>query len=143
MLSTKNTHKVSTRLLFSCGIWLIGLGIYFIVFRPPLLPEDARFMSASINQIHTNLPGIENWLQRVFTVMGGFMSGAGVLTIFLANKVMPLRLSGTSWVIALSGVSTVMLMSGINFALNSDFKILLLAPALIWLASLILYISGR
>jgi hypothetical protein len=143
MLSTKKTHKLSTRLLFSCGIWLIGLGIYFIVFRPPLLPEDARYMSATITQIKANLPGIENWLQKVFTVMGGFMSGAGLLTIFLASKVMPLRLNGTSWVIALTGVSTVMLMSGINFALNSDFKILLLVPALTWLAGLILYISGR
>ena len=100
-------------------------------------------MGTTSTQIQASLPGIENWLDKVFTVMGGFMTGAGVLTVFLATIVMPLRLKGTSWVIALSGVSTVTLMSGTNFALNSDFKMLLLVPALIWLASLGLYISKR
>jgi hypothetical protein len=34
-------------------------------------------------------------------------------------------------------------MSATNFALDSDFKWLLLAPALLWLASLVLYVAGR
>lgn len=143
MIFQTKDNLISARLLSFCGLWLIGLGIYFIIFRPSLLPEDARYMGTTIIEIKTILPGIKNWLHKVFTVMGGFMMGAGVLTLFLANKVMPLRLNGTSWIIAISGVSTVMLMSGINFVLNSDFKFLLVVPALVWITSFLLYIFGR
>lgn len=128
-------------MLLACGVWLLGLGLYFIVFRPPLLPEDPRFMGTTLMQIRAAVPGLENWLKKVFTVMGGFMAGVGVLTIFVATVAMPLRLRGTSWAIALSGVLTVALMSATNFALHSDFKWLLLVPALVWVASVVLYLA--
>ena len=69
------------------------------------------------------------------------MAGAGVLTMFLAVTTMRLRLRGTSWAIALSGVLTVGLMSATNFALHSDFRWLLLLPALVWLAGLATYVA--
>lgn len=75
--------------------------------------------------------------------MGGFIAGAGVLTVFVATVAMPARLKGTSWAIALSGTLTVALMSATNFALHSDFRWLLLAPVLIWLAGLVLYVARR
>ena len=133
--------RLSKWLLTACGVWLIGLGLYFIVLRPPLLPEDTRFMGATLTQIQTAVPGLERWLGRVFTVMGGFMAGAGVLTVFVAVEAMPARLKGTSWAIALSGALTVALMSATNFALHSDFRWLLLIPALIWLGGLVLHIA--
>lgn len=58
--------------------------------RPPLLPEDTRFMRSSIAQIQAAVPGLEVWLTKVFTVMGGFMAGAGALTVFVATVAMPL-----------------------------------------------------
>lgn len=79
----------------------------------------------------------------VFTVMGGFMTGTGVLTIFVAADAMPQRLKGTSWAIALAGVFTVALMSTMNFAIDSDFRWLLLFPALSWLAGLALHLAGH
>ena len=130
-------------LIASCGVWLIGLGLYFILLRPSLLPEDTRFIGSSLAQIRAGLPGLEGWLHRVFTVMGGFIAGAGVLTVFVAWVAMPAGLKGTSWVLALAGALTVALMSVTNFALNSDFRWLLLAPALVWLAGLVLHIAGR
>ena len=130
-------------MLTACGIWLIATGLYFIVLRPPLLPEDARFMGATLIQIRSALPGMENWLSKVFTVMGGFMAGTGVLTVFIATVVMPSRCKGTSWAIAVTGALTVALMSAINFAIVSDFRWLLLIPAVLWLACLILYIKGQ
>ena len=139
---SRNRH-VSTWMLIACGVWLLGLGLYFIVVRPPLLPEDARFMGTTLAQVQTAVPGLESWLQKVFTVMGGFMAGAGVLTVFVATVAMPLRLKGTSWAIALAGALTVVLMSATNFALSSDFRWLLLVPALTWLAGLVFYIAGR
>jgi len=73
--------------------------------------------------------------------MGGFMVGSGVLTVFVARAAMLLRLRGTSWAIALSGLLTVGLMSATNFALDSDYQWLLLAPALLWLAGLVLHVA--
>src|ERR1700682_2330861 len=96
---SKNT-QVSTWMLIAGWVGFFGLGLYFIVLRPPLLPEDPRFMGTTLAQIRTAVPGLESWLQKVFTVMGGFMASAGVLTVFVATAAMPPRLKGTSWAIA-------------------------------------------
>jgi hypothetical protein len=138
----KNCH-ISTWMLLACGVWLVALGLYFIVLRPPLLPEDPRFMGTTLAQIRTAVPGLEGWLKRVFIVMGGFMAGAGVLTVFVAAVAMPQRLKGTSWALTLSGVLTVALMSATNFALHSAYRWLLLVPALVWLAGLVFYVAAR
>ena len=139
-LSTR--RQVSARMFVACGVWLVGLGLYFIVLRPPLLPEDTRFMGTDLAAIRTAVPALETWLQRVFTVMGGFMAGAGVLTVFVATVAMPRRLTGTSWAVALSGALTLALMSVMNFAISSDFRWWLLLPALTWLVGLVFYIAG-
>ncbi|MEO8179765.1 MAG: hypothetical protein ABI895_13100 [Deltaproteobacteria bacterium] len=130
-------------MLTACGVWLVGLGLYFIVLRPALLPEDPRFMSTTLAQIRTAVPGLESWLKKVFTVMGGFMTGTGVLTVFVATAAMPARVKGTSWAMALAGALTVALMSATNFALDSEFKWLLLFPALSWLVGLVSYLAGH
>ena len=130
-------------LIAACGAWLICLGLYFIFLRPSLLPEDTRFIGGSLAQVRADLPGLEGWLHRVFTVTGGFIAGTGVLTLFLAWVAMPAGLKSTSWVIALTGALTVALMSATNFALHSDFRWLLLAPALVWLAGLVLDSEAR
>lgn len=135
------SKPIATWMLAGCGVWLIALGIYFAILRPPLLPEDPRFMGSTLAQIRAGVPGLENWLKWVFTVMGGFMAGAGVLTVFLATMAMRLRLNGTSWAMALAGALTVGLMSATNFALQSDFKWLLLVPAVIWLVGLAIHVA--
>ena len=133
----------SSWLLSACGLWLIGLGFYFVVMRPPLLPEDARFMRTTLDQLRDIAPSFESWLRKVFIVMGGFMAGAGVLTLFLGIVSVPQRAKGTSWAIAASGMLSVGVMSATNFALSSDFRWLLLGPALMWLAGLVLFMIGR
>ncbi len=121
----------------------MGLGLYFIVLRPPLLPEDPRFIGTTLTQIRTAVPGLESWLNKLFTVMGGFMAGAGVLVMFVANVAMPPRVKGTAWAIGLSGALTVGLMSATDFALQSDFRWWLLVPVFVWLAGLVFSINGR
>ena len=128
-------------MLAGCGIWLMALGLYFTLPRPPVLGEDPRFMGSTIAQIRADVPGLEGWLKRVFTVTGGFMAGAGVLTVFVATTAMRFRLKGTSWALALSGALTVGLMSATNVALHSDFRWLLVVPALIWLPGLIVHVA--
>ena len=141
MDSHTETNPVATWMLAGCGIWLIALGLYFALLRPPLLAEDPRFMGTTLAQIRADVPGLENWLKRVFTVMGGFMAGAGVLTVFLAATAMRIRLKGICWALALAGALTVGLMSATNFALQSDFRRLLLVPALVWLAGLAVHVA--
>ena len=136
-------HRVSMWMLTACGVWLVGLGVYFIFMRPPLLPEDPRFMGTTLEQVRIAVPGLESWLKKVFTVMGGFMAGAGVLTVFVATVAMSRQLKGAAWALGISGALTVVLMSATNFALHSDFRWLLLLPAFAWLAGLVAYLAKR
>ena len=134
-------HVASTWAVIACGLWLTALGLYFIFIRPALLPEDLRFMNASLAQVRAGVPGLEGWLHKVFTVMGGFMAGTGVLTVFVAAAAMPSRLRGASWALAVTGLLTVALMSATNFALQSEFRWLLLVPAMVWLAGLVFHVA--
>ena len=97
---------------------------------------------AMVSKALVAIPGLEAWLENVFTVLGGFMAGTGVLTLFVAAAALPSRLKGASWAIALSGLLTVALMSATNFVLHSDFRWLLLVPALVWLAGLVCHLAG-
>ncbi len=128
MKAPNPTRLTSTWMVLACGVWLIALGLYFMALRPPLLPEDPRFMGTTLEQLRLAVPGLVSWLQKVFAVLGGFMAGTGVLTVWLATVAMPARLKGTFWALALSGALTVVLMSATNFALQSDFRWLLLVP---------------
>lgn len=143
MTSQAPQQRAASWMLTVCGIWLLALGAYFIFLRPALLPEDLWFMGTSLAQVYANVPGLEGWLRKVFTVMGGFMTGTGVLTVFIGRVAMPLRLKGTAWAIGLSGAATVALMSAMNFALRSDFRWLLAIAPTIWAASLLMYLVRR
>ncbi len=140
MIERRWLGPISTWTLGACGIWLVALGMYFVVLRPALLPEDPRFMGTTLARLRETAPGLEAWLHIVFTVMGGYMVGAGALTLHLARVVMPQRLRGSAWVLTLAGLCTVVLMSAMNFKLHSDFRWVLLAPALLWAAGLLAYV---
>lgn len=129
---------VAERLFAACGVWLIGLGCYFIFIRPALLPEDLRYAGTTLATLQTAAPRIGEWLNLVFTVMGGFMAGAGVLVTYAALRVLPHRPEGARPVMLLAGALTVGLMSAVNFALGSDFKWLLVVPPVVWLAAALL-----
>lgn len=133
----KPRPSISMFIFVACGIWLIGLGLYFMFLRPPLLPEDLRYMGTSPGEIQSAMPGLEPWLHRVFTVMGGFMTGAGVLTILAVLKASAMRERWTWIFLGLAGLFTVGTMSLANFQLNSDFKWLLLIPSLLWIVGLV------
>ena len=127
----------------ACGIWLIGLGGYFILARPPLLPEDLRYLGSSAIRVEVLLPYLASWLRNVFTVMGGFIAGCGVLIVFVSVRAVPRGLQGTGIALGCAGLLTVATMSWTNFVLDSDFKWLLLAPAVAWLLGLVSYGAGR
>jgi len=126
-------------LVVLCGVWCLGLGLYFIFLRPPLLPEDARYMGADLQSLQAAAPRLATWLGKVFTVMGGFMAGTGVLITYFGWKVLATRPPWATLVLVLVGAITVALMSVVNFTLNSDFRWLLLAPPVVWATALALY----
>jgi len=119
---------------------MVGLGAYFILVRPALLPEDVRYIGFNPDYIERQLPGLKAWLGHVFTVMGGFMAGAGVLVLQLVRRGVwdgP----GMTWTLATAGALTVVLMSAINFSIHSDFRWLLLVPAILWALALALTLT--
>lgn len=117
----------------------MGMGMYFVFLRPPLLPEDARFMGTSLSQIQATLPGLPGWLRHVFRVMGGFIFASGLLSVFLAVTAFRARIRGIAAVVGLTGMTSIGLMAVVNFSIASDFKWLILSFCLPWLLALALY----
>lgn len=121
------------------GAILMMLGLYFVFLRPPLLPEDPRFMGTSIAQIQMSVPGLLIWLRRVFWVMGGYIFATGLLTFHVAVTTFRARVRGVAGVVALAGSTSIGLMAVVNFIIVSDFKWLILSFVLLWALALALY----
>ena len=134
---------LSSKVFLVCGLWLVALGLYFALLRPALLPEDPRYIGGSLEAIRAAVPGLERWLGHVFKVMGGFMLATGALTVLAACRWLAKRERGTFAALAVAGAASVGLMSATNFLLNSDFRWLLLLPALLWLLGLACYLGER
>ena len=136
--------RTSAIIFFTCGLWLLVLGLYFALLRPALLPEDLRYIGGSAGLERVSLPGLERWLHRVFVAMGGCIAACGVLTTFLAVSAVAERRARTGVVLCLVGLTTVATMSWTNFVIESDFKWLLLAPTALWAAGIAAYaFEGR
>ena len=121
------------------GAILMILGLYFVFLRPPLLPEDPRFMGISLAQIQTSVPGLLIWLRRVFWVMGGYMFASGLLTFYVALTSFRDRVRGAVGVVAISGLSSIGLMAAVNLMIASDFRWLILSFVVPWALAMALY----
>jgi hypothetical protein len=121
------------------GFLLVAMGTYFIFVRPPLLPEDLRYMQTTLPVMHNSAPGLSTWLQKVFWVMGGYIFTTGLLIVFISFTSFRHRSPGVFSLVSLAGISSIGSMTVVNFMIGSDFKWLLLIFALPWAFSLILY----
>lgn len=129
----------SSTVLALCGFILMGMGVYFVFLRPPFLPEDLRFLSASLSTVQKSMPLLLIWLRRVFWVLGGFIFTCGLLTLSLALTSLRQRARGTWGIILLAGLTSVGGMTVVNFLIDSDFKWMLLALAGLWSLALALF----
>ncbi|RYY45190.1 MAG: hypothetical protein EOO06_16910 [Chitinophagaceae bacterium] len=129
----------SSALLALSGLLLAAMGVYFIFLRPSILPEDLRYMGSTPENIKQNVPGLFNWLQKVFWVMGGYIFTAGLLTVFVSVTSFRNRVPGAFSIVALAGISSIGLMTVVNFIISSDFRWLLLIFTMPWATALILY----
>ena len=117
------------------GVVLVGIGAFFILVRPPLLPEDLRFLRRSGSEIDEFAPQLRMWLRRVFVVLGGHALTVGVLTIFIAATNVRDGDRAAVVVLALAGTTSIGLMAVVNFAIRSDFRWALLAATGLWVAA--------
>ena len=134
-----NYKPYSAIILAFGGFLLICVGLYFIFLRPPLLPEDLRYMKSTLESTQEQIPGLLNWLSKVFWVMGGYIFTAGLLTVFIAFTSFRTRARGAFVVVVIEGLFSIVSMTALNFMIGSDFKWVLLAFTLPWVIALILY----
>ena len=144
MQATTPRLPTSGKVFLVCGLWLVALGVYFVLLRPALLPEDPCYIGLSLEALRSAALGLERWLGQVFNVMGGFMIAAGVMTALVAWRLAARRERGTLVALAVAGAIGVAMRSATSFLLQSDFRWLLLAPVALWLFGLVCYwLEGR
>jgi hypothetical protein len=139
MTLTNSKWPISSILLILFGASLLAVGAYFVALRPPLLPEDLRYMGASQAQLDAIAPRLTVWLTQVFRVLGGYVSATGILTIALATTSYRSHDRGVGAAAAAAGLASIGLMANVNFAINSDFKWALLSLAILWACSLLAF----
>ena len=139
MKHAKNSWPLSSVVLAAAGVALVVTGLYFILLRPPLLPEDVRYMDLSAVQVEVVRPRLEAWLTLVFRVMGGYVIATGILTVTLAATSFRAHHWGAALGALIGGAASIGLMAAVNFVIDSDFKWILLAMALLWSSSLGLF----
>jgi hypothetical protein len=129
----------SSIVLIMAGVTLIAVGLYFILLRPPLLPEDVRYMALPAAQLDILRPRLELWLTHVFRVMGGYVLATGVLAVTVAATAFRAHQKGAAIGALIGGAASIGWMAAVNFMIDSDFKWVLLGMALLWACSLVLF----
>lgn len=133
-----NNFKIA---LLIQGIVLIGMGLYFIFFRPALLPEDLSYIGTSEVEVNKHLPGLTHWLQKVFIVLGGYIVSSGLLMLYIGIAKYNRKDALLFTIILISGSTSILMMTIVNFIIDSDFKWVLLSFSTPWAWCLITYFS--
>lgn len=132
--SSRRLTRWTTWTIGVLAVYQIGLGLYFIAVRPPLLPEDLEFMALSAPPA-----SLMRWLDLVFTVLGGQMIAVGLLLAPLISPRIRAAANRQAYTaFAMAGATSVGLMSAVNFMHSSEFRWLLLAPVALWAISITL-----
>jgi hypothetical protein len=139
MAAESRAWPASSITLAVAGILLVGTGLYFIVLRPPLLPEDTRFMGVTAAQLDPIKPQLQAWLTHVFRVLGGYILATGVLTVTLAATSFRQHSVTAGLGALIGGAASIGWMAAVNFMIGSDFKWILLAMTLVWAFGLALF----
>lgn len=134
---------LSAWLLALAGVAMIGVGLFFLLLRPPLLAEDVCYMALSEAQLAAVSPALQGWLAHVFRVMGGHVLALGVLTVTLAATAYREGRWLAWFGVLLGGAASIAWMSAVNFIIASDYKWPLLAIALLWAGSLLAFSFER
>ena len=107
-------------LLAVLGVLTLGTGLYFVLVRPAMLPEDFRFAGITAEQLS---PKMSEWLGVVFRTWGGFMAGFGVVLIGVGVYLLTARKALLCWATAAGLVVAFGRFLVSNLALHSDYLV--------------------
>jgi hypothetical protein len=130
MNGATKSWPLSSIVLLVAGMTLVFTGLYFILIRPPLLPEDIRYMRLSPPELDAIGLRLAAWLTQVFRVMGGYIFATGVLTVTLATTSFREHRPAAAVGATIGGVASIGLMAAVNFMIDSNFKWILLGMSL-------------
>ena len=130
--------SIASWILTVCGAATVLIGAFFVAARPPLLPEDARYMRTTVGAIVGVVPELSSWLRRVFWVLGGYVATTGLLVVYVSRTGAATGSAGTVAVLTVAGVTSIGWMSVVNFMIRSDFRWALLALDGLWMLGLVL-----
>jgi len=136
-------RSVAVWLLTACGVALVLIGGFFLTARPPMLPEDARYMGSTVEHLVDVVPALSRWLRRVFWVLGGYIITTGVLVVYVARTGLSTGSAGALAVLAVAGLTSLGWMAVVNFMIRSDFRWALLGLAGIWALGLLVAVAAR
>ncbi|RWX70821.1 hypothetical protein EN780_02160 [Mesorhizobium sp. M4B.F.Ca.ET.089.01.1.1] len=140
MTQQRRSWPFSAILLSVFGVALACIGAFFMFLRPPLLPEDMRLIGLSLAELQAGQPRMVASLERVFQVLGGYAAASGILTVTIAatsfRRHDRVALPG----VLAAGVASIGWMVVVNFVIGSDFRWALLAVAILWAASVCLFV---
>jgi hypothetical protein len=140
MIGTSRSWPLSSVLLALVSAIILGVGIYFMVFRPPLLPEDVRYMHLTATELATMEPRLAPWLSQIFRVLGGYAAATGLLGIALAATSFRTRHPGALVGAFAAGLASIGLMAAVNVAIDSHYKLPLIVLAALWFTALITFV---
>lgn len=129
-------------ILAACGVAQVVIGVFFLGARPPLLPEDARFMGSTVERILDAVPALGVWLRRVFWVLGGYIAATGILVVYIASTGVRTGSASALAVVAVAGAMSVGWMSAVNVMLRSEFRWVLLGLDGVWVFGLLVAVLG-
>jgi hypothetical protein len=133
----------STAILALCGFFMVGMGVYFVLLRPPLLAEDLRYIGSTPRDLELAVPGLSTWLEKVFWVMGGYIISTGALTVYLATTAFRRGTTGALGIASLVWATSIGWMATVNWVIDSDYRWLLTGVALVWGIALFIRLAER
>lgn len=139
MTRHRRSWPFSAILLAAFGVALVCIGAFFMFLRPPLLPEDVRFVGLSLQQLQAEQPRMASWLERVFQVLGGYAVASGVLTVTIAATSFRRHERSALLGVLAAGAASIGWMVFVNFVIGSDFRWALLAVATLWAGSVCMF----
>ena len=115
-LAGVNRHAAWPLLLL--GVLTSGTGIYFMAFRPAMLPEDIRFAKLVPQEMPAEAL---QWLQIVFRTWGSFVFGFGILLTALACFVIKRQPAFLRWGVPVALLAPFGRFFASNVVLRSDY----------------------